>query len=109
MNKWKKTFNSIILTIILGVYFSILQGIEYWQAEFCISESIYGSIFFIATGFHGIHVIIGSSFLLTCAIRIKNLEINKNHLIGFEAAAWYWHFVDVVWIFLYRAVYWWGA
>jgi len=108
-NKFNKTFNRIVLTIILGIYFSMLQSMEYWQAEFSISESIYGSIFFIATGFHGIHVIIGSTFLLICAIRIYKLEININHLIGFEAAAWYWHFVDVVWIFLYRAIYWWGA
>jgi len=99
---------SIFLTVFLGAYFSILQGIEYMQAEFSISDSIYGSTFFIATGFHGLHVLIGSTFLLICYIRIKNIHLSSNHLIGFEAAAWYWHFVDVVWLFLYISVYWWG-
>lgn len=107
-NLIKKANFSILLTIILGVYFSILQGIEYIQAEFCLSDSIYGSTFFIATGFHGLHVIIGTTFLLICYIRIVNMQISSTHLIGFEAAAWYWHFVDVVWLFLYISVYWWG-
>jgi cytochrome c oxidase subunit 3 len=78
---------SILLTIILGIYFSLLQGIEYVQAEFCISDSIYGSTFFMATGFHGLHVIIGTTFLLICYIRIKNIQISCDHLMGFEAAA----------------------
>jgi len=71
----------------LGIYFSLLQAIEYLEAEFSISDSTYGSTFFIATGFHGIHVIIGTSFLLICLIRNYKNEININHLIGFEAAA----------------------
>jgi len=107
-NLLKKANFSLLLTIILGLYFSLLQGMEYYQAEFCLSDSIYGSSFFIATGFHGLHVIIGSTFLLICYIRIKNYQISSNHLIGFEAAAWYWHFVDVVWLFLYISIYWWG-
>lgn len=108
-NKLKQAKNRLGITFLLGFYFSVLQGIEYIQAEFSISDSIYGATFFIATGFHGIHVLIGSSFLLICLIRIKANEFNKNHLIGFEAAAWYWHFVDIVWIFLYISIYWWGA
>jgi len=106
-NQMKKANFSLLLTVLLGLYFSLLQGIEYFQAEFCIRDSIYGSRFFIATGFHGLHVIIGSTFLLICYIRIKNFEFSSNHLIGFEAAAWYWHFVDIVWIFLYISIYWW--
>lgn len=78
---------SIFITILLGLYFSILQGFEYYQAEFCLSDSVYGSTFFIATGFHGLHVLIGSTFLLICYLRIKNIQISSTHLIGFEAAA----------------------
>lgn len=108
----KKNFNQanqgLILTVILGVYFTILQGYEYYEATFSIRDSIYGSCFFIATGFHGIHVIIGTTFILICSIRhIKNHFSNIHHF-GFEAAAWYWHFVDVVWLFLYITIYWWG-
>jgi len=99
---------SILLTVCLGIYFTALQGIEYIQAEFCLSDSIYGTTFFIATGFHGLHVIIGTTFLLICYLRIKNIQISSNHLIGFEAAAWYWHFVDVIWLFLFISIYWWG-
>jgi len=105
-NQMKKANFSLLLTILLGLYFSFLQGMEYFQAEFCIRDSIYGSSFFIATGFHGLHVMIGSTFLLMCYIRMKNFQISSNHLIGFEAAAWYWHFVDIVWLFLYISIYW---
>lgn len=107
-NKIKKSNKAIIITIILGIYFSILQAWEYKEAPFTISDSIYGSVFFIATGFHGIHVIIGTTFLLTCLIRSKKIHFSKNHHLGFELAAWYWHFVDVVWLFLYLSIYWWG-
>jgi len=108
-NNFKKANISLILTVILGIYFSFLQGIEYQEAEFSISDSVYGSTFFIATGFHGLHVIVGTSFLLTCLIRNLKKEISYIHLVGFEAAAWYWHFVDVVWLFLYIRIYWWGS
>lgn len=96
------------LTVILGIYFSILQYYEYLQAPFSISDSIYGSSFFIATGFHGLHVLIGSSFLIVCLRRLLILHFSITHHFGFEAAAWYWHFVDVVWLFLYLSIYWWG-
>lgn len=108
-NKFNKRKISLLITVILGIYFTLLQGLEYWQAEFTISDSTYGSTFFIATGFHGLHVIIGTIFLLTCYKRLTNLNNIHNHLIGFEAAAWYWHFVDIVWLFLYSSIYWWGA
>jgi cytochrome c oxidase subunit 3 len=96
----------LFITIILGIYFTILQVYEYFEAPFTIADRIYGSTFFIATGFHGLHVIIGTLFLLICLIRHINNHFSNNHHFGFEAAAWYWHFVDVVWLFLYISIYW---
>lgn len=99
----------LALTVILGFYFTALQAFEYIEASFTIADSVYGSTFFVATGFHGLHVIIGSSFLTICWIRLYNCHFSSNHHFGFEAAAWYWHFVDVVWLFLYVFIYWWGG
>nr|AML26230.1 cytochrome c oxidase subunit III [Scirtidae sp. BMNH 1274304] len=108
-NNFTQAKQGLILTVILGIYFTILQGYEYIEAPFTISDSVYGSCFFMATGFHGLHVIIGTTFLLVCLIRhIKN-HFSSIHHFGFEAAAWYWHFVDVVWLFLYISIYWWGS
>lgn len=107
-NNYSQTTQRLFFTILLGIYFSILQTYEYIEAPFTIADSIYGSTFFIATGFHGIHVLIGTTFLLVCLIRHLNYHFSKNHHFGFEAAAWYWHFVDVVWLFLYISIYWWG-
>nr|YP_010327004.1 cytochrome c oxidase subunit III [Cosmia restituta]UNP54254.1 cytochrome c oxidase subunit 3 [Cosmia restituta] len=98
----------LFITIILGIYFTILQAYEYFEAPFTIADSVYGSTFFMATGFHGLHVIIGTLFLLICLIRHLSNHFSSNHHFGFEAAAWYWHFVDVVWLFLYISIYWWG-
>nr|YP_010004085.1 cytochrome c oxidase subunit III [Gryposmylus pennyi]QNR01165.1 cytochrome c oxidase subunit III [Gryposmylus pennyi] len=109
MNNYSQTIQGLFFTVILGIYFSILQGYEYMEASFTISDSIYGSTFFMATGFHGLHVLIGTTFLLICLIRQINNHFSKNHHFGFEAAAWYWHFVDVVWLFLYISIYWWGS
>lgn len=97
----------LIFTVILGLYFTLLQIIEYYESPFSIADSIYGSSFFIATGFHGLHVIIGTIFLFICLLRINYLHFSKTHHFGFEAAAWYWHFVDVIWLFLYISIYWW--
>nr|YP_010385512.1 cytochrome c oxidase subunit III [Halotydeus destructor]UPN63256.1 cytochrome oxidase subunit 3 [Halotydeus destructor] len=108
-NNYKKSVKSMVLTVILGIYFSMLQGLEYMEAEFSMSDSIYGSSFFMSTGFHGIHVIIGTTFLATCTIRMMKKQISSKHMVGFEMAAWYWHFVDVVWLMLYTFMYWWGA
>lgn len=105
----EKSRLSLILTVILGAVFTSFQAFEYIEAPFCIADSCFGSTFFIATGFHGIHVLIGSVFLIVSFFRLKNLAFSKNHIVGFECAAWYWHFVDVVWLFLYRILYWWGA
>nr|YP_010546377.1 cytochrome c oxidase subunit III [Nerita ocellata]UYI29893.1 cytochrome c oxidase subunit 3 [Nerita ocellata] len=99
----------LIATVILGVYFTILQGWEYYEAPFTIADGAYGSTFFVATGFHGLHVLIGSTFLLVCLVRVWMQHFSPSHHFGFEAAAWYWHFVDVVWLFLYLSIYWWGC
>lgn len=96
-------------TILLAVLFTILQGYEYFNAPFSINDGIYGRTFYMATGFHGLHVIIGTCFIAVCAIRLVLGHFTKQHHFGFEAAAWYWHFVDVVWLFLYISIYWWGS
>lgn len=97
----------ILLTISLGIYFTYWQLIEYLHSSFSINDSSYGSIFFISTGFHGLHVLIGTLFNLIIALRIIKNHLNINHHVGFELSAWYWHFVDVVWLFLFVLIYWW--
>nr|ALO76816.1 cytochrome c oxidase subunit 3 [Agrilus biguttatus] len=108
-NNFKQSIQGLLLTVILGFYFTMLQGYEYIESPFTIADAVYGSSFFMATGFHGLHVIIGTTFLLICLIRQINNHFSPNHHFGFEAAAWYWHFVDVVWLFLYISIYWWGS
>jgi cytochrome c oxidase subunit 3 len=100
---------SLGLTVFLGIFFSILQGMEYYEADFTISDGIYGSTFFLTTGFHGFHVLVGTTFLIVCFFRVLSYHFTRNHHFGFEAAAWYWHFVDVVWLFLFVSIYWWGG
>nr|YP_003457236.1 cytochrome c oxidase subunit III [Echinocardium cordatum]CBH40171.1 cytochrome oxidase subunit II [Echinocardium cordatum] len=100
---------ALSLTVALGLYFTVLQAWEYIDSPFTIADSIYGSTFFVATGFHGLHVIIGTTFLFVCLLRLINHHFSAHHHFGFEAAAWYWHFVDVVWLFLYVCIYWWGS
>nr|YP_010035025.1 cytochrome c oxidase subunit III [Parazyginella tiani]QOX09869.1 cytochrome c oxidase subunit III [Parazyginella tiani] len=110
INKNYKSMNmAMLMTISLGIYFSMLQMYEYLESTFSIADSVYGSTFFMATGFHGLHVIIGTIFIMVSFLRGKNLHFSKNHHVGFEASAWYWHFVDVVWLFLYLSIYWWGS
>uniref|UniRef100_UPI0030036F0D cytochrome c oxidase subunit III n=1 Tax=Gnathophyllum americanum TaxID=390955 RepID=UPI0030036F0D len=104
-----QTTQSLTITVLLGMYFTVLQAMEYFEAPFTIADSVYGSTFFVATGFHGLHVIIGSLFLLVSLYRLYMCHFSANHHFGFEAAAWYWHFVDVVWLFLYISIYWWGS
>nr|YP_009034066.1 cytochrome c oxidase subunit III [Sypharochiton pelliserpentis]AHZ60684.1 cytochrome c oxidase subunit III [Sypharochiton pelliserpentis] len=104
-----KTIQALLITVALGIYFTFLQGGEYMETTFTIADSCYGSTFFVATGFHGLHVLIGSSFLMVVLARSINFHFSMNHHFGFEAAAWYWHFVDVVWLFLYISIYWWGS
>nr|AXS66479.1 cytochrome c oxidase subunit 3 [Cucujoidea sp. 29 KM-2017] len=108
-NNYKQSLQGLLISVILGIYFTILQGYEYIEAPFTIADTVYGSTFFVATGFHGLHVIIGTTFLLVCLIRHMKNHFSSIHHFGFEAAAWYWHFVDVVWLFLYITIYWWGS
>lgn len=99
----------LVLTVILAVLFTGFQVVEYVSSNFNITDGIYGSTFFMATGFHGFHVFIGTCFLTVCLIRLMWNHFTVQHHFGFEAAAFYWHFVDVVWLFLYIAVYYWGG
>lgn len=107
-NNIKKSIKFINLTIILRIYFLILQIVEYKQATFTFSDSVFGSSFYIATGFHGLHVIIGTLFLLINLIRIIKLHFSFIHHIRFELRTWYWHFIDIIWLFLYITFYWWN-
>uniref|UniRef100_A0AAU6PBE5 Cytochrome c oxidase subunit 3 n=1 Tax=Amblyseiulella paraheveae TaxID=3049516 RepID=A0AAU6PBE5_9ACAR len=106
-SKYSSSSSSIFITIFLGCFFSMIQSIEYYSADFSINDSVFGSTFFILTGFHGLHVLIGTLFLTVSLMRILYSHFNSNHHFGFEASAWYWHFVDVVWIYLFIFIYWW--
>ena len=96
-------------TVGLGLLFTAIQAYEYAHAPFPFAGSIYGSTFFMATGFHGFHVIVGTIFLIVCLIRAYRGDFTPRQHFGFEAAAWYWHFVDVVWLFLFLSIYIWGG
>jgi len=96
------------ITLCLAILFTQLQHCEYVESTFTIYDGIYGSTFFMATGFHGFHVIIGTIFIFVSLARFYNLQFSRTHNIGFESSVWYWHFVDVVWLFLFISIYWWG-
>ena len=98
----------LILTVLLGATFTCVQAYEYSHAAFAFSGGIYGATFFMATGFHGAHVLIGTIFLIVCLVRTLNGHFTPTQHLGFEFAAWYWHFVDVVWLFLFACIYVWG-
>jgi cytochrome c oxidase subunit III len=99
----------LILTVALGALFTCVQAYEYGHAAFGFKGHIYGSTFFMATGFHGAHVLIGTIFLLVCLFRVYAGHFTSKQHLGFEFAAWYWHFVDVVWLFLFCFIYVWGG
>ncbi|HFB55021.1 MAG TPA: cytochrome c oxidase subunit 3, partial [Hellea balneolensis] len=108
----KSASHGLILTVLLGLFFIYLQGIEYTESfherlsdGFWLDSNVYGSAFFLATGFHGLHVLIGAIFLFVIWLRLINGGMTSKQHFGFEAAAWYWHFVDVVWLFLFTFVY----
>ena len=109
LGKYEEVRNSIWLTVGHGIIFSCIQWFEYRSAPFSINDSVYGSIFYMTTGFHGIHVLVGTIFLIVCGIRHEYQHLFRKHHVGFVCAIWYWHFVDVVWIFLYLCVYIWGS
>jgi cytochrome c oxidase subunit 3 len=99
----------LALTVGLGIIFSGVQAYEYSVAPFSFSGSLYGATFFMATGFHGFHVLVGTIFLIICLFRAMAGDFTPKQHFGFEAAAWYWHFVDVVWLFLFFSIYVWGS
>jgi len=101
--------NMLYLAISLGIFFSWLQFIEYGLTQFSISDGLYGSVFFMLTGLHGFHVIVGTTLLLISYWRVISNTFSTNHHIGFETAAWYWHFVDIVWLFVFAFIYVWGV
>jgi len=99
----------LLYTVILAVFFTALQGVEYSVSSYTISDGVYGSCFYFGTGFHGLHVIIGTIFLLVALWRTLAYHYTENHHLGLEAGILYWHFVDVVWLFLYISIYYWGS
>ncbi|MCQ0968938.1 cytochrome c oxidase subunit 3 (plasmid) [Paracoccus sp. TK19116] len=107
-NDRKTVIRGLIVAIVLGAFFTVLQAYEYSHAAFGLSDTVYGGVFFMATGFHGAHVIIGTIFLAVCLFRFLRGQMSQEQHVGFEAAAWYWHFVDVVWLFLFFSIYIWG-
>jgi cytochrome c oxidase subunit 3 len=108
-NNRKDVANGLILAVVLGLIFTGFQAYEYSHAAFGFSDNVYGANFFMATGFHGAHVIIGTIFLFVCYLRVRAGHFTQEKHVGFEAAAWYWHFVDVVWLFLFAVIYIWGS
>ncbi|MCH9808129.1 MAG: cytochrome c oxidase subunit 3 [Alphaproteobacteria bacterium] len=108
-NNRSQLIMGLVCTVLLGMIFTACQVYEYGHAAFHFSGNIYGATFFMATGFHGAHVVIGTIFLFVCLIRALKGHFTAKQHFGFEAAAWYWHFVDVVWLFLFAAIYVWGA
>ena len=105
----KNAVKALGITVFLGFSFLCFQIYEYAHAHFGFTEGVFPSTFFMATGFHGFHVFVGTVFLFVCWLRAKKGHFTQDRHFGFEAAAWYWHFVDVVWLFLFIAVYWWGG
>jgi cytochrome c oxidase subunit 3 len=104
----KSVITALLMTISYGIVFTLLQRYEYIHATFTIADSVYGSTFYVTTGFHGLHVIIGTIFLFVCLLRHINYHFARDHHVGLEVAIWYWHFVDIVWIALYLSIYCWG-
>ena len=108
LNAKRHTIIALIYTIALAALFTYFQGVEYVSAPFNISDGVYGSCFYMATGFHGFHVFVGTVALAVSFVRLVFNHFTDTHHFGFESAIWYWHFVDVVWLFLFLNIYWWG-
>jgi heme/copper-type cytochrome/quinol oxidase subunit 3 len=109
MGNFGKTIFGFTETIFYAILFTLLQLDEYIYAPFAISDGIYGSVFYMTTGLHGFHVIIGTAYISVALIRTVLAHFTKTHHLGFEMAAWYWHFVDIVWLIVYTFIYWWGG
>jgi cytochrome c oxidase subunit 3 len=103
------TLYGLVYTIILAIIFTALQGIEYTVSSFTISDGTFGSCFYFGTGFHGLHVMIGTAFIAVGLWRVLAYHSTDNHHLGLESAILYWHFVDVVWLFLFISIYYWGS
>ena len=108
-NNFTSTLIALSFTVLLGVYFLFMQYSEYIETSFSMADGVYGSTFFMATGFHGMHVLVGTTFLFYVLLNLLQSKLLYNHHFSFEAAAWYWHFVDVVWLILFLCIYWWGS
>ena len=108
-NHNKETVKALAVTVLLGILFLFVQGYGYSHAPFGMADGIFSSSFYMTTGFHGFHVFVGTAFLMVCLYRAWRKHFKPDHHVGFEAAAWYWHFVDVVWLFLFISIYWWGG
>lgn len=108
-NNYTSMIFSLFVTVTLGFYFLCMQYEEYVESQFSMADSSYGRTFFMSTGFHGVHVVVGTSMLFYTLLSSLRGVLVHNHHFMFEASAWYWHFVDVVWLFLFISVYWWGS
>lgn len=106
---FKDAIDSLGLTVFLGFFFVVLQMFEYYEAPFNYADSVYACSFFMLTGLHGCHVLVGACFLAVCSVRLLRRHYTTTHYLGFVFAIWYWHFVDAVWIFLFITVYCWGS
>jgi len=107
--KKQEAIESLIVTVVLALIFTAIQGYEYRHAPFSISDGVYGSVFYMLTGFHGLHVLIGTIFITVQLVRLTKDQLLSHSHLGFEASAWYWHFVDVVWLLLFVIVYVYGS
>jgi len=107
-NNWFYSVITLLTTLILGIYFLCIQYQEYIDATYNFMRRGYGRIFFLATGFHGFHVLLGCVLISARLYRIRRLRCDSLNHYNFEFSAWYWHFVDVVWLFLFIFIYWWG-
>jgi cytochrome c oxidase subunit 3 len=103
------TLYGLVATVILAIVFTAFQGIEYTVSSFTISDGAFGSCFYFGTGFHGLHVMIGTAFLAVGLWRVLAYHSTENHHLGLESGILYWHFVDVVWLFLFISIYYWGS
>lgn len=108
INRFKNSIINLIISILLGLYFLVIQGYEYINSRIRFNDSVFGNSFFILTGFHGLHVMIGLIFLVVIILQLIKKKFRFININGFEYSIWYWHFVDIVWLFLYLTVYWWG-